>query len=51
MILKIMEIKLEPKNFKGKQCSDINISHMEKLVVYDKKVNNNADTFCLLMNF
>lgn len=37
MILKIIEIKLQPKNFKEKQCSDIATSHLEKLIVYDKK--------------
>lgn len=36
MIFKIIEIKSEPKNLKGKQCSDIATSHTEKLIVYDK---------------
>lgn len=37
MILKIMEIKLEPKYFKAK-CSDIATYHKENIIVYDKKL-------------
>lgn len=50
MILKTLEIKLEPKNVKGKQGSDIATNHSEKLF-FVTNIKKNGDTLHLLLKY
>jgi len=50
MFTKTLEITLDPKNFKGKQGSDIATSHSGELFLV-RNINENGDTLHLVWKF